>query len=63
MDWIERIFGIAPDNGDGTLELLLTLSAVAAVAIAALAAHPRTRAAIMRFFGQLGLGEAGPRSH
>ena len=23
MDWIERWFGAAPDNGDGTLELLL----------------------------------------
>jgi hypothetical protein len=25
MDFIERIFGIAPDNGSGSLELLLFL--------------------------------------
>ena len=28
MDWIERWFGFAPDNGDGSLELLIMLVVV-----------------------------------
>jgi len=34
MDFIERLFGISPDNGDGTIELLYF--AVSLVALAAL---------------------------
>jgi hypothetical protein len=33
MDWIERIFGISPDGGDGTTELLFLAGAVAIVAL------------------------------
>jgi len=36
MDFIERIFGFAPDNGDGSFEWLLflvPLTAIAAIAI------------------------------
>ena len=33
MDFIERIFGISPDGGDGTLEALW----IAAIAVAAVA--------------------------
>jgi MYXO-CTERM domain-containing protein len=33
MDFIERIFGIAPDGGDGSLEALWVL-AIAAAAVA-----------------------------
>jgi hypothetical protein len=33
MDWIERIFGISPDGGDGTTELLFVVAAVAIAAI------------------------------
>jgi len=33
MDWIERLFGIAPDGGGGSTEVLFL---VAALAIAAL---------------------------
>ena len=36
MDWIEQWFGVAPDNGDGTLELLIWL-VVAAVIVSAAA--------------------------
>lgn len=32
MDFIERIFGLAPDNGDGSFELLLFLLPVALAA-------------------------------
>jgi len=28
MDWIERWFGVSPDNGDGTLELSIIIAVV-----------------------------------
>ena len=31
MDWFEQLFGFAPDNGDGSLELLIFLAVAAAV--------------------------------
>jgi hypothetical protein len=31
MDFIERIFGISPDAGDGSLELLLFLIPIAGI--------------------------------
>ena len=43
MDWIERWFGVAPDNGDGSLEVLISLCAVAAGLAAFAYLHPRTR--------------------
>jgi hypothetical protein len=48
MDWIERVFGISPDGGDGTTEALIV---VAATVIAALviAATPRFRAYARRW--------------
>jgi hypothetical protein len=33
MDFIERMFGVSPDGGNGSLELLLVLSIAAAIAI------------------------------
>ncbi len=34
MDFIERFFGLAPDNGNGTLEMLyLCLPLIAAIAV------------------------------
>jgi hypothetical protein len=44
MDWIERWFGVAPDNGDGSLEMLISLCAIAAGLTAFAYLHPRTRA-------------------
>ena len=32
MDFIERIFGFAPDGGNGTLEMLLFLIPIAGIA-------------------------------
>jgi hypothetical protein len=29
MDWIERFFGISPDGGDGSTEMLYLVAAVA----------------------------------
>jgi hypothetical protein len=53
MDWVERWFSFAPDNGDGTLELLIMATIAAAVAVAVIWRIPRTRAAALRFFAQL----------
>jgi hypothetical protein len=33
MDFIERIFGISPDGGDGSTELMYVLAAVAIVGL------------------------------
>ena len=44
MDWIERGFGVAPDNGDGSLEMLIALCAIAAGLAVFSYLHPRTRA-------------------
>jgi hypothetical protein len=44
MDWIERWFGVAPDNGDGSLEMLESLCAIAAGLAAFAYLYPRTRA-------------------
>jgi hypothetical protein len=35
MDFIERIFGVAPDGGSGTLEAIILLVPVATVALVA----------------------------
>jgi len=36
MDWLEQWFGIAPDNGDGSLELLIVLLLLTAGAVFAI---------------------------
>jgi hypothetical protein len=33
MDWIERLFGVSPDGGDGTTEVLFVLAAMAIVTL------------------------------
>jgi hypothetical protein len=53
MDWIEQWFGIAPDNGDGTLELLIWLVGTAVIVSSAVWRVPRVRTAALRFFAQL----------
>jgi hypothetical protein len=53
MDWIERWFGVAPDNGDGTLELVIMITIAAAAVLAVIWRIPRTRTAAVRFFSQL----------
>jgi hypothetical protein len=55
MDWIERWLGFAPDNGDGTFELLIMATIAAAVVVAVIWRIPRTRVAALRFFAQLHL--------
>jgi hypothetical protein len=33
MDWIERLFGISPDGGDGTTEMLYVVATIAVAAL------------------------------
>lgn len=61
MDWIEQWFGFAPDNGDGTLELLIMLVAAAVIAVAVVWRLPRARRALLRFFGELSERLSGRR--
>lgn len=49
MDWIERWFGVDPDGGDGRLELLLMLLAVAVIFAVVLMFNHRARAALQRW--------------
>ena len=53
MDWIEQWFGFAPDNGNGTLELLIMVAAAVAVMIGFLWRIPRLRAATLLFVERL----------
>lgn len=48
MDWIEQWLGYSPDNGDGSLEILITVSLVIAVICVGLATHPAFRAILKR---------------
>jgi hypothetical protein len=48
MDWIERIFGISPDGGDGSTEALIVVAAIVIAAIV-IAVTPRFRAFSSRF--------------
>lgn len=48
MDFIERIFGVAPDSGDGTTEMLYIAAAFAVAAMVAGRWWLRRRAAVPR---------------
>ena len=45
MSFIESLFGISPDGGSGTFELLLMLIPIAAVAVRAFARRLRIHSA------------------
>ena len=53
MDWIERWWGVSPDGGDGSLEMVLILLAVAAVVAVVLVFSQRTRSALVRQVGTI----------
>ena len=53
MDWIEQLFGVSPDNGDGSLEMVIALAVTVAVAIVILALSPTTRRAVFRRVSKL----------
>ena len=46
MDWLEQWFGIAADNGDGSLELLIVLTVSAAGAALLFRRHIARRRAV-----------------
>ena len=43
MDFIERLFGVSPDGGNGMLELLYIVVAIAVVAFVTLKVRSRKR--------------------
>jgi hypothetical protein len=49
MDWIEKLFGLSPDNGDGSLEAAIVAVCGFAV-LAIILATPRARAYLRRMF-------------
>jgi hypothetical protein len=46
MDWIERWFNVSPDNGDGTLELLIFVVLFLIVGALVASTRPAIRKAI-----------------
>jgi hypothetical protein len=52
MDWIERLFHLAPDGGSGTLEVGIIAGAAVALALM-IASAIRLRAAVKRWFAPL----------
>ena len=46
MDWIERWFNVSPDNGDGTLELLVFVVLFLVVAAFVASTRPAVRKVI-----------------
>jgi len=51
MDWIEKIFGISPDGGDGTTEALFVIAAIVIAALV-IAGTPRFRAYARRILAR-----------
>lgn len=50
MDWLERLFGVSPDGGDGSAELMI-FAAIAIVLAGVLAARvPSVRAYVRQWF-------------
>jgi hypothetical protein len=49
MDWIERWFGLSPDNGDGSVEALI-LFGIAAVVVVGVVTLRKKRPARQPFF-------------
>jgi hypothetical protein len=52
MDFIEQIFGVSPDGGNGSLELLYVLSIAAAIALAFFRLYRRRANRQMRILDQ-----------
>ena len=49
MDWLERWFGFAPDNGDGSAELLIVVAATTVIVVGLAWLHPYSRNAVVKF--------------
>jgi hypothetical protein len=53
MDWIEKIFGISPDNEDGSTEAMMATVACLIIWAIAVAASPNLRAGALRHLDNL----------
>jgi len=53
MDWIEQLFGVAPDNGDGSLELLIMLVVAAVIVVTVIWFVRPARNAVLSYFAQI----------
>jgi hypothetical protein len=51
MDWIERLFGMSPDGGDGTTEAAIVFAAVIVLAAVIAMTVPAVRDRIRAAFG------------
>jgi hypothetical protein len=50
MDWIEQIFGLNPDGGDGSTEILVVLACTIVLAAVIVARIPRLREGVRSLF-------------
>jgi hypothetical protein len=53
MDWIEKIFGMSPDNGDGSTEAMIVTMSCIVVAVVMVAAVPKLRGHAQRYMDNL----------
>jgi hypothetical protein len=51
MDWIESLFGLSPDGGDGTTEAMIVFAACAVIGIIIYARVPRVAAHVKNLLG------------
>jgi len=51
MDWIEQLFGVSPDGGDGTAEVAIVLACVVVLAAAVAMRVPQLRERMRLLFG------------
>lgn len=51
MDWIETWFGVSPDGGDGSLEMLYLVAIGVAAVLLFVACYGPARRAVQRRFG------------
>jgi hypothetical protein len=51
MDWIEQLFGISPDGGDGTIEAMIVFAACIVVGAVISLGAPSVRAYLGHLLG------------
>jgi hypothetical protein len=51
MDWIERLFGVSPDGGDGTTEAAIVFAVVIVLVAVIATSVPSVRARVRAAFG------------
>jgi hypothetical protein len=56
MDWLEQLFGLSPDGGDGTAEILIVLACTIVLAGVILWRVPAIRDRIQRAFARRPIG-------